>query len=169
MRIQTIDPGALGYRPADLQSATVCQRCFGLTHYGRETVADLTAAQYERELRQLRRMPGIAVQIVDITDLAGTLSPRRFQTVIGDHASVLVANKSDLLPKGANTARLELVLRRLAHQSKLSSVQSVHVVSARTGHGVSGLLSVLTELAGRERPIFFVGYANVGTLSLACR
>ena len=168
MSLQSKDSAALGFCPANVLSRTqglICQRCFGLMHYGHgrdQGTFDMPAAQYERELKQLRRMPGVAVHVVDILDLAGTLNPKQFQQVIGDHASVLVANKSDLLPKDANEQRLVRLLERLGKTAKLSKLHSAHLVSARTGEGVNRLMHALTDLGEQGKPIFCVGYANVG-------
>lgn len=166
--MQPRDPSAAGFCPPEVfhaEVAAVCQRCYSLTHYGRDLPLVLPPERYERELKQLRRAPGLVLQVVNIADLSGSFRPAHFQGIIGDHRTIVVANKVDLLPQGVQTERVRNWMTQLCNQVRVAGLCDVFVVSAKTGYGVRELLAAIAKHQ-RGRPIYCVGYANVGKSQL---
>jgi len=165
VEMQTSNPGVAGFYPPEKSSSSesdiVCQRCYSLTHYGRDLPLVMAPERYERELKQLRRAPGLVLQVVNIADLAGSFRPKLFQRVIGDHRTIVVVNKMDLLPKGANMARVQHWMSAVAKKAGVNGLAEVCTVSAKTGFGIPALLDAIARQDG-GRPVYCVGYANVG-------
>lgn len=166
MDMQASDPSVAGFYPPEISSSSesdiVCQRCYSLTHYGRDLPLVMAPERYERELKQLRRAPGLVLQVVNIVDLAGSFKPKLFQSVIGDHRTIVVANKMDLLPHGANLARVQHWMRTVARKASVTGLAEVCTVSAKTGYGINALLDAIAQQESNGRPVYCVGYANVG-------
>jgi len=169
VQMQAQSPEAPGFCPPEvlgrilqpIGSDVVCQRCYSLAHYGRDVPMVLPAERYERELKQLRRAPGLVLQVLDATDLSASFNPRRFDAVIGDHSTIVVVNKVDLLPKGANFDRIERWMWQSAEAAGVKGLRDVCLLSGKTGFGVRDLLLSLAE-HHQGRPIYCVGYANAG-------
>ena len=68
VEMQTSNPGVAGFYPPEKSSSSesdiVCQRCYSLTHYGRDLPLVMAPERYERELKQLRRAPGLVLQAI---------------------------------------------------------------------------------------------------------
>jgi GTP-binding protein EngB required for normal cell division len=85
--------------------------------------------------------------------------PRGFRLVVA-------ANKSDLLPRQATSARLEAWARRRMAQGGLPRASAVHVVSSERGTGVKELLAELQAAVGTRGDVWVVGAQNAGKSSL---
>ncbi|HSP22576.1 MAG TPA: ribosome biogenesis GTPase YqeH, partial [Planococcus sp. (in: firmicutes)] len=98
--IQTERPGEVGYAPPSSldKEEIICQRCFRLKNYNELQPVSLTDDDFLKILNGLGERKGLIVKIVDIFDFNGSWLPglHRF---VGGNDILLIANKSDLLPK----------------------------------------------------------------------
>ena len=117
-----------------------------------------TPEELRAELAPLRDQKLLAVLLVDIADLTGSFLPR-VRDLIGGNPIILVATKSDLLPKGTSE---EMVLNWLVERlSSRLNIIDAHLVSSRTGDGVEqAARAIMIERKGRDT--FVLGAANVG-------
>ncbi len=152
-----------------------CLRCHQLGNTGvtKGAVAAIRAADFVELLRSRFLAAGgrssVIIKLVDIFDFHGSFI-RDFKRLAGGrNPIVLVANKSDLLPRAAGVQRLTAWIRREAEKYDLH-FYSVHVVSSTTGFGINELFAKVLSLARgenspdapRNRPIYVVGSTNVG-------
>jgi len=156
----------LGQRPMIIDEKprkikhSVCQRCHILRHYNRVLPIHIPIQKFKLMLKNLISGKNLLVlKIVDIFDFNGSFIPD-FHDIVGENPVVLLANKSDILPKGFSAERIINWLRRASKEIGLS-VKSVYLISAMNGTGVQKLLEDLPTL--REgRDIYVLGTSNTG-------
>ncbi len=161
VKIQTENPEETGYAPPKtLEKETViCQRCFRLKNYNEIQPVRLTDDDFLRILNGLGNHDGLIVKIVDIFDFNGSFIPgiHRF---VGNNPVLLVANKSDLLPKSVKREKVVRWLKRASREFGLHPVE-VKLVSAHKGHGMDEVIETIDQY--REgKDVFVVGCTNVG-------
>lgn len=126
-----------------------CQRCHHLTHYGARRgavdVVDPDELYDSLERRLGGNASAVVVMVYDLFDFHGSHLPR-LHRLVGRNPLIMVANKVDLLPEGAGLARVRSWLKGQAREMGLDP-HSVHLVSAKTGYGVKGLLRAARDLA----------------------
>ena len=102
-------PAASGAEPV-----CICQRCFRLQQYGQVEATLrpgwsshelLTPARFEQLLGAVRETRAVVLCLVDLFDLQGSLL-RNLKSIAGDNPIIVAANKLDLLPRDASSARL---------------------------------------------------------------
>ena len=167
----------------------LCTRCYSLRHYGRiknvEAEESLPAFDFERligrriSLQKFRRE--IVLVVVDLADFDGSLPREAIRSLLpGEFRNsddvtrryppgfrlVVAANKSDLLPRFATTARLEAWVRKRIAQGGLPRPSSVHIVSSINGSGIKALLADLQSAVGNRGDVWVVGAQNAGKSSL---
>lgn len=159
--IQTEDPNKLGYAPPSSleKDEIVCQRCFRLKNYNEIQPVELTDDDFLRILNGLGAQQGLIVKIVDIFDVTGSWLPgiHRF---VGNNPVVLVANKSDILPRSVKKNKVINWLRREAKSHGLQAAD-ILLVSAAKGHGMAEAMERIEELR-KGQNVYVVGSTNVG-------
>ncbi len=106
----------------------------------------------------------VIVYIVDLFDFHGSFlysMPR----IIGDNPVLILANKIDLFPKDVKFSRVQHWVKRECRNRGLHdiTVGQVHLVSCKTGFGVSEALRRARQSAeDRGCDIYVVGAANAG-------
>lgn len=158
--IQSADPQKPGYLPenARLREDAICQRCFRIKHYGDVQAVPLQDEDYLRILHEIGDRKGLVVKVVDIFDFEGSWLPglTRF---VGNRVLV-VANKSDLLPKSVNRDRLIRWLKKKATENGLDPLDCV-LVSSERGWNMDEAIRLM-EKHRKGGDIFVVGCTNVG-------
>ncbi|CAG9467096.1 unnamed protein product [Pedinophyceae sp. YPF-701] len=176
--------------PEDMPSdpnAILCARCYSLIHYGRVKSQEAEEALPGFSLRRavakrirnavMKDRTAVLACVVDVADFDGSLpraalmdvlprDPDGNPTTMSRTRFVLIANKTDLLPRQATRTRIEAWARRRARQGGLPRPDEVFLVSAATGRGVPTLMEGLEEQAGARGEIFVVGAQNAGKSSL---
>lgn len=121
-----------------------------------------TPDQLRDQLRSVRNSRALVVLLIDLLDASGSMLGR-VRDLIGGNPIIVVGTKADLLPNGATDEDVEewlcgaLAFKRIA-------TESVHVVSSRTGDGVSeAVAAVRRSRLGRD--VYIMGAANVGKSS----
>jgi len=151
--------------------ALICQRCFSLKHYNTALNIALSRDDYMRHLSVLRDRRALVLLLVDVTDYPTSLFPQ-LNTLISPASRVLVvANKTDLLPR--NTTRRfwanfgEYLLKDVTKESlSKCDVMGVRFVSAKTGGGLEALCTDITYNWGNRGDVYLLGCTNVGKSTL---
>ncbi|KAJ2306736.1 nitric oxide associated protein 1 [Coemansia sp. RSA 2705] len=145
----------------------ICQRCHSLKNYSRvdrpwkeDIVSD------PRVLRFLRYKSNIMIVVVcDLFDIPGSLIPHLGDIIGSRHPVVLVANKSDLLPRDYHKQRLLMWLKRFVGGLEVN-VRAIHFVAALKNLGIRELAADIMEQRRPGQDIYMVGRANVGKSEL---
>lgn len=159
--IQTERPGELGYAPPSSldKEEVICQRCFRLKNYNELQPVSLTDDDFLKILNGLGQRKGLIVKIVDIFDFNGSWLPglHRF---VGSNNILLIANKSDLLPKSVKQPKLINWMKQEAKKLGLKPVD-VLTVSAHKGTGIVEAMEAIDHYRKGE-DVYVVGSTNVG-------
>ena len=188
-RFQCDDTGAPGFVPEKVmreregaktsegEKAAICQRCHGLRHQNKLPVETLRVGRDDSHeelrpeyfvslLKDISRRRCVVVAIVDLFDFHGSLVPDLPLVVGSDNDLILVGNKLDLLPERVALGGVERWVRSEARKAQLPKLHSVHLVSCKSGHGMKGLISQLTDMMRQRRlDAYVVGAANAGKSS----
>ena len=188
-KIQTEDKNALGFLPAGALKKKIaerdqmeavqagdegseasiktedlyCQRCFRLRHYNEIAPTSLTDADFLRLLKEIGQHDALIVNVVDIFDFNGSLSPN-LHKLTGGNDLLMVANKRDVLPKSLKVGKLTAWLREQAASRSLKP-KDILVTSAQNKDDVAELMETI-EYYRRGRDVYVVGVTNVGKSTL---
>ncbi|KAL6072440.1 Ribosome biogenesis GTPase YqeH [Balamuthia mandrillaris] len=174
--LQSQDPLQVGYRPplvnAELEGhsadSLICQRCYNLRFHNRLSPIRVPYQELKEHLHIIKQVRALVVKIVDVFDFSGSFI-EDFGKVVGANPVILVANKSDLLPKGMKEERvLSWVKSTAADELRLGNLRAVHLVSAKTGQGIDELSRAIERMR-RGRDVFVLGCTNVGKSTLMNR
>jgi nitric-oxide synthase len=112
------------------------------------------------ELAGLAAAPVLAVMVVDMLDVPGSLLGR-VRDVVGRNPVFLVGTRADLLPPDAAPAPLLADWLAAAAARRQLAVAGAAVVSARSGDGIPHAVAALRR-ARLGRDVVVLGAANVG-------
>ncbi|KAJ1750976.1 nitric oxide associated protein 1 [Coemansia sp. RSA 989] len=145
----------------------ICQRCHTLKHHNqveRPWKEDIISDP--RVLRFLQYKPNIMIVVVcDLFDIPGSLIPHLGDIIGSRHPVILVANKSDLLPKDFHHQRLMMWFKRFSKSLEVN-IKSIHFVSALKNIGIRELAAEIMEYRRPGQDVYMVGRANVGKSEL---
>lgn len=159
--LQTESQDALGYIPksALTRETLLCQRCFQLRHYGKNTPVELESDEFLDLISTISETDSLIVHLIDIFDVEGTFL-KSLPRIVGNNPIVLVANKVDLLPKSMNKTKVTHWLYRKAREFGVS-VESVFLISAKKMLYIDELAKELERLRN-DKDVYVVGVTNVG-------
>uniref|UniRef100_UPI0037E742F1 nitric oxide-associated protein 1-like n=1 Tax=Semicossyphus pulcher TaxID=241346 RepID=UPI0037E742F1 len=171
-------PAVPGYLPSEkfkvllqeerLGGAT-CQRCYLLTHHHRALSLHVTNEEYRQVVQRLRPLKALVLLIVDLLDVPDSIVPNLPDLVGLNKHVVVLGNKIDLLPADSPNylQRIRRQLSRYCEEAGFSAqVSDVHLISAKTGYGVEGLISSLQRSWRYSGDVYLVGMANAGKSTL---
>uniref|UniRef100_G3PV97 Nitric oxide associated 1 n=1 Tax=Gasterosteus aculeatus aculeatus TaxID=481459 RepID=G3PV97_GASAC len=145
-----------------LSSAT-CQRCHLLTHHRQALSLHMTSDQYRAVVRRIRPHKALVLLVVDLLDLPDSIVPNLPDLVGSNKHVVVLGNKIDLLPADSPNY-LQRIRRQLTGYCRDAGfgdqVTDVHLISAKTGYGVEGLISGLQRSWKYKGDVYLVGSAN---------
>lgn len=165
-KIQSQDASHEGYIPAaaleknlENDQDVYCQRCFRLRQYNEVTDIDLDENAFLQLLNELNQEPALIVHVVNILDFNASLISgiHRFA---GKNEILLVANKSDLLPKSVKLNRLRHWAEQGAYANGIKPVETL-VTSAKDQDSILKLMDAI-EKHRQGRDVYVVGATNVG-------
>ncbi|MFB5662137.1 ribosome biogenesis GTPase YqeH [Alteribacillus sp. HJP-4] len=160
-QIQTTDSGSAGYTPPSAldKAVVICRRCFRLKHYNEVQAVDLNDSDFIAKLHELSSRHALIVKIVDIFDFEGSWIPG-FQRFAAHNEILLLANKSDLLPKSVNENKVISWIKKSAKDQGLR-VSEVMLISASKGKNVQDAAALMDKMrSGRD--VYVTGCTNVG-------
>ncbi|XP_061747967.1 nitric oxide-associated protein 1-like isoform X2 [Nerophis ophidion] len=172
------DVGAPGYLPSEkykvlLQdkglSGATCQRCYLLRHHQTVVSVQVSKEQFRHVVQTIRSKRALVLLCVDLLDVPDSVVPDLAELVGANKHVVVLGNKIDLLP-GDSPNYLERIKRQLSHYCQEagfgSQVTDVHLVSAKTGYGIEGLISSLQSAWKYKGDVYLVGSTNAGKSTL---
>ncbi|XP_034399554.1 nitric oxide-associated protein 1-like [Cyclopterus lumpus] len=176
--LHCVAAGVPGYLPSEkykvlLQeerlSAATCQRCHLLTHHHKALSLSMSSDQYRAVVSQIRPRKALVLLVVDLLDVPDSVVPDLAELVGSNKHVVVLGNKIDLLP-GDSPNYLQRIKRQLAQYCRDAGfgdqVTDVHLISAKTGYGVEGLISSLQRSWRYKGDVYLVGSANAGKSTL---
>lgn len=150
-------------------SGATCQRCHLLTHHHKALNLHMTSDQYRAVVQRLRPLKALVLLVVDLLDVPDSIVPDLPELVGTNKHVVVLGNKIDLLP-GDSPNYLQRIKRQLARYCQDAGfggqVTDVHLISAKTGYGVEGLISSLQRSWKYKGDVYLVGSANAGKSTL---
>lgn len=156
--LQSVNPEEYGYIPPNLdrEGEPICQRCFRITHYGRDELGPVVADASAKALREGAAWADHIALVVDLIDFEAGL-PKDLVTYLGRKPLLVVVNKVDLLPEQTPIEEVEVWVRRRLKQLGISA--EILLVSALNGYGFRELAA---WIEAEERRILVAGVTNVG-------
>lgn len=150
-------------------SGATCQRCHLLTHHHKALSLHMSTDEYRAVVRQIRPHKALVLLIVDLLDVPGSIVPDLSKLVGTNKHIVVLGNKIDLLPGDAPNY-LQRIKRQLSQYCQDagfgSQVTDIHLISAKTGYGIEGLISSLQRSWRYKGDVYLVGSANAGKSTL---
>ncbi|CAG8471570.1 44_t:CDS:2 [Diversispora eburnea] len=108
----------------------------------------------------------IIITVVDIFDFPGTLLEHLDELIGTKNPNILVANKSDLLPKDFNETRIKLWLRTISEKLGFKNIHDVFLTSAKKNWRIQELSETIAAIRSGFDDIYLIGCANVGKSEL---
>ncbi|XP_078717474.1 nitric oxide-associated protein 1 isoform X2 [Lampetra fluviatilis] len=174
-RLHCLDPERPGFVPSEkfkevagALSDGVCQRCHLLVHHSMALRVRVEEDEFKRIIAQVRHRGVLVLCMVDVLDLPNTIIPDLVD-LVGDNKSIFVlGNKIDLVPPDSRgyLKRLRERLVEMCAQVGMCpgrNIKGVHLISAKTGYGVEGLISKIQSSWKHKGDIYLIGTTNVGT------
>ncbi|XP_038554784.1 nitric oxide-associated protein 1 isoform X4 [Micropterus salmoides] len=156
-------------REEERLSGATCQRCHLLTHHHKALSLTMSADQYRAVVRQVRPHKALVLLIVDLLDVPDSIVADLPELVGTNKHVVVLGNKIDLLP-GDSPNYLQRIKRQLAQYCRDAGfggqVTDVHLISAKTGYGIEGLITSLQRSWRYKGDVYLVGSANAGKSTL---
>ncbi len=150
-------------------SGATCQRCHLLTNHHKALSLQMSTEQYHAVVQQLRPLRALVLLIVDLLDIPDSIVPNLPELVGTNKHIVVLGNKIDLLP-GDSPNYLQRIKRQLSQYCQDAGfggqVTDVHLISAKTGCGIEGLISSLQRSWKYKGDVYLVGSANAGKSTL---
>ncbi|XP_030252583.1 nitric oxide-associated protein 1 isoform X2 [Sparus aurata] len=146
-----------------------CQRCHLLTHHHKALNLQVSSDQYRAVVQQLRPLRALVLLVVDLLDVPDSIVPNLPALVGTNKHIVVLGNKIDLLPGDAPNylQRIKRQLYQYCHNAGFGrQVTDIHLISAKTGYGIEGLISSLQRSWKYKGDVYLVGSANAGKSTL---
>ncbi|XP_032806719.1 nitric oxide-associated protein 1 [Petromyzon marinus] len=180
-RLHCGDPEKPGFLPSEkfkemgrgaraLRDAA-CQRCHLLVHHSMALRVRVDEDEYRRIVARVRHRGVLVLCMVDVLDLPNTIITDLVD-LVGDNKSIFVlGNKIDLVPPDSRgyLKRLRERLVEMCAQAGMCpgrNIKGVHLISAKTGYGVEGLISKIQSSWKHKGDIYLIGTTNVGKSTL---
>ena len=161
--IQTDNPKKAGYIPnSKLKDETediVCRRCFRLKNYNEVLPTEITEEDFYHIIGEIGNSNALVVKIIDLFDIEGSMIPQ-IAKLTNHNDLVIIANKTDLLPKSIKEPKLLHHLRKIIADNNLKP-KEIYLMSALKYKNIDHIINEIMELAD-NRDIYIVGATNVG-------
>ena len=166
--LQSEDPKKIGYTPKS--DATLCQRCFRLTHYNDVMVSYREGIDALDILDKVNALDALICLVVDLFDFeAGLFS--RILASSKNKDMLLIATKRDLLPKTTGYDKFSKYIMKRCKQENISLKgiviveDLVHKAQSENNPSVENVWQAIEELRlGRD--VVMMGMANAGKSTL---
>ena len=122
----------------------------------------LTPEELRDQLIHLRRRKVLVLKLIDVLDINGSFLTR-VRDLVGSNPIILIATKSDLLPKGTDMQRVLDWLQSIADRKRLR-IAGLHIVSCTKGEGIQRVAAQIVRTR-KGRDVYVLGAANVGKSS----
>ncbi len=137
----------------------ICRRCFRLRNYNEVTPLSITQEDFYRVVSEIGKTNSLVVKIIDIFDIEGSLIPQ-IAKLTNHNDLIIIANKTDLLPKSVKEAKLLHHLKKIVSDNNLLP-RDIFLMSALKYKNIDQITDKIIKKA-KGRDIYIVGATNVG-------
>ena len=167
MELQFEDEKKEGYVPEEkfiMEGDLLCQRCFKIKNYGKNSVNNFKSEDYSKEVLNSVKKSDIILPIFDIIDFEGSFS-EEILDYLRDYRSIVLVNKTDLLPGFVHPAEIaDWIKNRLAEEDIVP--ENIAFISAKNKYGINGVIRKIKSVfpEGKVKAVV-LGVSNVGKSS----
>ena len=168
IELQFEDEKKEGYVPEEkfiMEGDLLCQRCFKIKNYGKNSVNNFKSEDYSKEVLKSVKKLDIILPIFDIIDFEGSFS-EEILDYLRDYRSIVLVNKTDLLPGFVHPAEIaDWIKDRLAEEDIVP--ENIAFISAKNKYGINGVIRKIKSVfpEGKVKAVV-LGVSNVGKSSV---
>ena len=168
IELQFEDEKKEGYVPEEkfiMEGDLLCQRCFKIKNYGKNSVNNFKSEDYSKEVLKSVKKSDIILPIFDIIDFEGSFS-EEILDYLRDYRSIVLVNKTDLLPGFVHPAEIaDWIKDRLAEEDIVP--ENIAFISAKNKYGINGVIRKIKSVfpSGKVKAVV-LGVSNVGKSSV---
>jgi len=141
-----------------------CKRCFNLQHYNKNLGTKIDFDTYTENIKYISQNNGLIVEVIDATDIDGTLI-NDINSIYKTDNIILVVNKMDLINRDTNLYKFNVGLQKLLDERDIK-VKEVAFYSAHSNNHQEGIIKKIDFFKTPHKDIYFVGVSNVGKSSI---
>lgn len=168
IELQFEDEKKEGYVPEEkfiMEGDLLCQRCFKIKNYGKNSVNNFKSEDYSKEVLNSVKKSDIILPIFDIIDFEGSFS-EEILDYLRDYRSIVLVNKTDLLPGFVHPAEIaDWIKDRLTEEDIVP--ENIAFISAKNKYGINGVIRKIKSVfpEGKVKAVV-LGVSNVGKSSV---
>ena len=168
IELQFEDEKKEGYVPEEkviMEGDLLCQRCFKIKNYGKNSVNNFKSEDYSKEVLNSVKKSDIILPIFDIIDFEGSFT-EEILDYLRDYRSIVLVNKIDLLPGFVHPAEIaDWIKDRLAEEDIVP--ENIAFISAKNKYGINGVIRKIKSVfpSGKVKAVV-LGVSNVGKSSV---
>ncbi len=168
IELQFEDEKKEGYVPEEkfiMEGELLCQRCFKIKNYGKNSVNNFKSEDYSKEVLKSVKKSDIILPIFDIIDFEGSFT-EEILDYLRDYRSIVLVNKTDLLPGFVHPAEIaDWIKNRLAEEDIVP--ENIAFISAKNKYGINGVIRKIKSVfpEGKVKAVV-LGVSNVGKSSV---
>ena len=168
IELQFEDEKKEGYVPEEkfiMEGELLCQRCFKIKNYGKNSVNNFKSEDYSKEVLNSVKKSDIILPIFDIIDFEGSFT-EEILDYLRDYRSIVLVNKTDLLPGFVHPAEIaDWIKDRLTEEDIVP--ENIAFISAKNKYGINGVIRKIKNVfpEGKVKAVV-LGASNVGKSSV---
>ena len=147
IELQFEDAKKEGYVPEEkfiMEGELLCQRCFKIKNYGKNSVNNFKSEDYSKEVLNSVKKSDIILPIFDIIDFEGSFT-EEILDYLRDYRSIVLVNKTDLLPGFVHPAEIaDWIKDRLAEEDIVP--ENIAFISAKSKYGINGIIRKIKNI-----------------------
>ncbi len=168
MELQFEDEKKEGYVPEEkfiMEGDLLCQRCFKIKNYGKNSVNNFKSEDYSKEVLNSVKKSDIILPIFDIIDFEGSFT-EEILDYLRDYRSIALVNKTDLLPGFVHPTEIaDWIKDRLAEEDIVP--ENIAFISAKSKYGINGVIRKIKSIfPDKKVKAVVLGASNVGKSSV---
>lgn len=168
MELQFEDKKKEGYVPEEkfiTEGDLLCQRCFKIKNYGKNSVNNFKSEDYSKEVLNSVKKSDIILPIFDIIDFEGSFT-EEILDYLRDYRSIVLVNKTDLLPGFVHPTEIaDWIKDRLAEEDIVP--ENIAFISAKSKYGINGVIRKIKSIfPDKKVKAVVLGVSNVGKSSV---
>ena len=168
MELQFEDEKKEGYVPEEkfiTEGDLLCQRCFKIKNYGKNSVNNFKSEDYSKEVLNSVKKSDIILPIFDIIDFEGSFT-EEILDYLRDYRSIVLVNKTDLLPGFVHPTEIaDWIKDRLAEEDIVP--ENIAFISAKSKYGINGVIRKIKSIfPDKKVKAVVLGASNVGKSSV---
>ena len=168
MELQFEDEKKEGYVPEEkfiMEGDLLCQRCFKIKNYGKNSVNNFKSEDYSKEVLNSVKKSDIILPIFDIIDFEGSFT-EEILDYLRDYMSIVLVNKTDLLPGFVHPTEIaDWIKDRLAEEDIVP--ENIAFISAKSKYGRNGVIRKIKSIfPDKKVKAVVLGVSNVGKSSV---